>query len=230
MRYPWGVRVRRLFKNRAALMVVLAVLLILGSGGMALGSGTPDAGHGGDATAVHGEPAVHGEAAGHAEGEQHGKGWVATDTYRVMNFAVLAIALFFLLRKPFSNALNSRIQGIKDQLADLENKKVRAQQELAGYDKKLADLSQEAEKIVAEYVRQGEDAKLRILKEAESAAEKLETQAKRNIAHEFAQAKSQLQAEIIEKALAKAEGILASQITTEDQDRLVDEYLEKVVA
>ena len=33
--------------------------------------------------------------------ENGGKGWVATDTYKVMNFAVLAIGLFFILRKFF---------------------------------------------------------------------------------------------------------------------------------
>ncbi|MCK4467949.1 MAG: hypothetical protein KAU60_06310, partial [Desulfobacterales bacterium] len=61
-------------------------------------------------------------------------------------------------------------------------------------------------------------------------AVKLEEQAKRNIEHEFKQAKSKLQEEISEKALLKAEEIIKSTITTEDQDRLVDEYLEKVVA
>jgi F-type H+-transporting ATPase subunit b len=34
--------------------------------------------------------------------------------WRTMNFAVLAVALFFLLRKPIAKALESRRQGIKD--------------------------------------------------------------------------------------------------------------------
>jgi len=166
---------------------------------------------------------------GHGEGHG-GKGWAPTDTYRVMNFAVLAGALFFLLRKPVSKGLNSRIESIKEQLSDLESKKDKAQKQLAEYTKKLSLLEQEAEKIVAEYVRQGEEAKVRILKEAESAAEKLEEQAKRHIEHEFKQAKVKLQAEIAEKSLAKAEEILKAGITDDDQNRLVDEYLEKVVA
>ncbi|MBW2487691.1 MAG: hypothetical protein JRE72_09735, partial [Deltaproteobacteria bacterium] len=37
-----------------------------------------------------------------------GKGWIATDTYRVMNFVVLLVALVLLLRKPISQALSSR--------------------------------------------------------------------------------------------------------------------------
>jgi len=61
---------------------------------------------------------------GDAHGTPHGaKGWVATDTYRVMNFLVLAIALVFLLRKPLKQALNNRISGIQNQLDELEEKK-----------------------------------------------------------------------------------------------------------
>jgi F-type H+-transporting ATPase subunit b len=34
----------------------------------------------------------------------------------------------------------------------------------------------------------------------------------------------------VEKALVKAEAIIKEKINSEDQDKLVDEYLEKVVA
>jgi F-type H+-transporting ATPase subunit b len=163
-------------------------------------------------------------------GEAAPKGWVATDTYRVMNFAVLAIALFFLLRKPVSQALGSRVQSIREQLTDLENKKREAEKALAEYEAKIANLDDEAKKIVEEYIQQGKEAKERIIKEAESAADKLEEQAKRNIEHEFAMAKKRLQEEVLEKAIAKAEEIIRQRITDEDQERLVDEYLEKVVA
>jgi F-type H+-transporting ATPase subunit b len=193
-----------MMKRKGVIALVLAVLLCFGGIAFASGGGGE---HGGGS-----------------------KGWVATDTYRVMNFAVLAIALFFILRKPVSQALNSRIEGIREQLSELESKKEEAEKELAEYNKKLSLLEQEAEKIVAEYVRQGNEAKARILKEAESAAEKLEEHARRNIEHEFEQAKLNLQEEILEKALVKAENILKAKITSNDQDRLVDEYLKKVVA
>ena len=164
-----------------------------------------------------------------AAGGGHG-GWAATDWYRTMNFGLLFIALFFLLRKPIAKALNARSNSIRDQLAELEAKKKQAEAELASYKDKLASLDREAEEIVAQYIKQGEAAKAKILKEAEAAAEKLEAQAKRNIAHEFKQAEVKLRDEILEKALAQAEAHIRSNITTEDQNRLVDEYLNKVVA
>ena len=163
-------------------------------------------------------------------GEGGTKGWVATDTYRVMNFTVLFVVLFILLRKPVSQALDGRIKGIKDQLSDLEARKKEAEKQLSAYNEKFALLEKEAEELINEYIRQGNEAKERILEEAQAAAEKLEEQARRNIEHEFKKAKLQLQEEILEKTLVKAEELISNKITDEDQDKLVDEYLKKVVA
>jgi F-type H+-transporting ATPase subunit b len=166
-----------------------------------------------------------------ASGEEGGaKGWVATDTYRVMNFVVLLAILVFILRKPISQALSSRIKSIREQLESLEAQKVEAEKQLAQYNEKLSLLESEAEKIVEGYIKQGNEAKAKILKEAEATAEKLQEQARRNIEHEFGKARQQLQREVVEKSLVKAEETLKKAITAKDQDKLVDEYLDKVVA
>lgn len=165
-----------------------------------------------------------------SEGESKSKGWVATDTYKVMNFGVLAIGLFILMRKPVSQALNSRISGIKEQLSQLEEKKQAAEKQLAEYTEKFSGLEQETERLIEDYIRQGNEAKARIIDEAKKAADKLEEQARRNIDHEFKQAKLELQQEILEKALQKSEEILKNKITAKDEEKLVDEYLDKVVA
>ena len=213
MKAPFFSRKR---SRNARWMIPLALVALFIFGGAAVFAAT-DTGHGDTAA-----------SGGH--GDAGAKGWVATDTYRVMNFAVLAIGLFLVLKKPVSQALGGRIQGIKEQLAELEEKKKAAEAKLAEYDAKMAELDNEAETMLAEYVKQGEDAKARILKEAENAAEKLKEQASKNIEHEFLQAKAELKAEIVEKALAKAEAIIKEKINSEDQEKLVDEYLEKVVA
>ncbi len=166
---------------------------------------------------------------GGGDAEAHGPGWLNTDTFRVLHFIVLFGGLFFLLRKPVSNALGARVKGIEDQLNDLESRKAAAEKQLAEYNQKFARLEQEAEEIMAEYVRQGEEAKVRILKEAEEAAEKLKIQAQKTIESEFQNARNELRAEVLDRSLAKAEEIIKSQISAEDQEKLVDEYLAKVV-
>ena len=194
----------REFKIPAFLCV--ASMILLGFAGLAIASA------GGD----------HGEAAS--------KGWVITDTYKLMNFAVLAGVLFYLARKPVKEFFSSRTTGIRQELETLEQKKVESEKILAGYAERIAALDQEAEKIVADYVAQGEAAKKRILAEAEAQAVKLEEMAKRNIEQEFKNARLTLKQEIVEKALAKAEVLIKKSISKEDQDKLVDEYLAKVVA
>jgi F-type H+-transporting ATPase subunit b len=168
-------------------------------------------------------------AAASAGGDHGGGGWEATDTYRVMNFVVLAAVLIYLLRKPASQFLSDRIKGIQEQLEELESKKEAAEQKLAEYNERLNKLSSEAEAIIEQYRKQGETARDRILQEAEAAAEKLEEQARRTIAHEFEQAKKELETEVLEKAIAKAEDKLKQSMTAEDQSKLIDEYVDEVV-
>lgn len=58
----------------------------------------------------------------------------------------------------------------------------------------------------------------------------MKAQAQRNIESEIQRAKAQLQEEILDQALAKAEALIKEKINTDDQEQLVDEYLAKVVA
>jgi F-type H+-transporting ATPase subunit b len=162
---------------------------------------------------------------------EHGaavKGWEATDTYRIINFVVLAVVLYLLLRKPVSQALHGRIKGIKEELAELENRKREAEAKLSQYTEKLSLLDEEAKKIVDGYIEQGVEAKARIILEARASAEKLEADTKRRIEQAFARAREEVQGIIIGKAMEKAEVMIRGNISAADQERIVDDYLEKV--
>ena len=105
-----------------------------------------------------------------------------------------------------------------------------AEKKLAEYQAKFKNLDQESKLIVEDYIKQGEEAKVRILAEAAAQADKLEDMAKRTIEQEFKAAKAALQQEIAELAMEKAEAVIKESISSEDQDNLVDQYLKKVVA
>ena len=167
-------------------------------------------------------------------GDGHGGGvhnaWLTIDTWKVLNFGILAVGVFFIAKKPVAEFFSSRAKSIEDEINELEQKKADAQKELAEYQTKFKNLDQESKQIVEDYIKQGEEAKKRIIAEAGEQAEKLEDMAKRNIQQEFKSAKANLQQEIVEKALEKAEEIIKASISSDDQDKLVDEYLKKVVA
>ena len=170
-------------------------------------------------------------ASGGAHGETaHHNAWHDVDTWKVLNFVVLALGCFFIAKKPVAQFFSSRTKGIEEELTDLEQKKAEAERTLAEYQARFRNLEQESEQIVEDYIKQGEEAKKRIIAEAEAQAEKLEDMAKRNIEQEFKAAKALLKQEIVDRAMEQAEALIKKSITTQDQNRLVDEYLKKVEA
>jgi F-type H+-transporting ATPase subunit b len=166
-------------------------------------------------------------AAGDGGGGNH---WLKTDTYKTINFVLLVVALFFVARKPVSNFFSSRTKEIEEKLADLEAQKTAAEKKLADYQARFKNLDEESKQIVKDYIKQGEAAKERILAEAQAQADKLEEVAKRNIEQEFKAAKASLKIQISQMAIEKAETLIKESISSSDQEKLVDDYLKKVVA
>ncbi len=173
--------------------------------------------------------AFSGSAWASAGGEVHNS-WLEIDTWKVLNFGILAIAGFLIARKPVAQFFSSRAKDIEDELTELEQKKADAQKKLAEYEARFRNLDQESKQILEDYIKQGEEAKKRIIAEAGAQADKLEDMAKRTIAQEFKTAKAALQQEIVERAMEQAEAVIKESISSDDQDRLVDEYLKKVEA
>ncbi len=178
---------------------------------------------------VAGATVVWASGGGHGEAGPHNV-WHDVDTWKVLNFVILALGCFFIAKKPVAQFFSSRTKGIEEELTGLEQKKADAEKKLAEYEARFRNLEQESEKIVEDYIKQGEDAKKRILAEAEAQAHKLEDMAKRNIEQEFKAAKALLKQEVVDRAMEQAEALIKKSITTQDQNRLVDEYLKKVEA
>ena len=166
-------------------------------------------------------------------GDAHGgvhNSWLTTDTWKTVNFGILAAIGFFIAKKPVAEFFSSRKKGIEDEINELEQKKEDAQKKLLEYQTKFKNLDQESKEIVENYIQQGEEAKKRIIAEAEAQADKLEEMAKRSIEQEFKTAKARLQKEIAAKAIEKASEVIKASISADDQEKLVDQYLKKVVA
>lgn len=150
-------------------------------------------------------------------------------TLRLMNFAIMLGLLVYLLKKPLSSFFVSRRANIQNTLAELEAKKLEADRMCAEYQAKLATLDQEVGQILAEYIQEGETEKRKILEAAEKQAEYLKQQAQLAIQQEVKSARESLQEEIAELTVAAAEELLRKNIKAKDQERLVKEFIAKVV-
>ncbi|MCK5341609.1 MAG: ATP synthase F0 subunit B, partial [Desulfobulbaceae bacterium] len=148
--------------------------------------------------------------------------------WRVMNFTVLVVILVLALKKPIVNGLKGRRQGIQQQFDELEARKSEAEQTYKEYEGRLAKLDDEVSRIIEAAVAQGESEKVRIIEDANRAAEDIKRQAENAVQHEITEAKKNLKDDVAEQAAKMAEELIKKNLNDADQVTLINDYLEKV--
>lgn len=163
------------------------------------------------------------------EGHQVDSGVLLKDfLYRMFNFAIVVAILVYFVTKPIKKGLGGRSEGIAKTLAEAEQIKQQAEARFAEYDQKLAAADAEISQLSAAIRREGELEKEKILISAREAAVKIEKEAEKAAALEIARARTALQAEAVKLAVDLAEQMLKKNFTSEDDTRLIDEYMQKV--
>lgn len=168
---------------------------------------------------------------GGAHGGGHGGAAQWKDfMWRCIDFAALVLILVWAVKKAdMKKALADRQAGIDRSLREADEMKAAAEKKYAEYTARLAQANKEAEELQKVIREDGLTEKARIVAEAEIAAEKIKEQAKVMAEQEIVRAKTELREEASRLAVQLAEQTLKSAMRPEDQDRLVGEYLTKVV-
>jgi len=149
--------------------------------------------------------------------------------YRWINFALLVIILVVVLRRvPIKEYFSSRIEGIKKELDDLKKQRETAERKTRELESKLKAFEGERKEILEQYRADGLAEKERILAEAKERAKQILQQAEVSIRYEMQTAKEKLTQEVVALAAQRAEEIIAREMTDRDQDRLVDEFIDKL--
>ncbi len=218
------VRMKRRPQRIIQVILFFAAFSLLLNTGLAIASGE-DA-HGG------GQGNVHASTTESAHGGEHGKDRSADLRdllYRFINFALLIIILFVAIRKSgLKDSLAGRIDEIKQRLEDLRKEKEEAEGKYQDVEKKLKDFEAKKKEIVEQFQNEGQAEKEKIIAEANERAKQIVKQAELTIQQEMQSAKDRLRREVMELAAGKAQEIIAKEMTDEDQDRLVSEFIERV--
>ncbi|MBU5611729.1 F0F1 ATP synthase subunit B family protein [Geomonas azotofigens] len=173
------------------------------------------------------------EAAEHA-GAAHEGGHQAAQMkdfmWRCIDFAALvAIAVWALKKADVKGTLAARREGIEKTLKEAVAAKEAAEKKFAEYSQRLDQANQEIEVISANMKREGELEKERIIAEAKDAAARIKAQAEAAATQEVLKAKDELRAEAARLAVELAEQKIKQNIAKGDQDKLVGDYISKVV-
>lgn len=149
---------------------------------------------------------------------------------RLLNFAIMVTVLVIIFKKlNVKSFFTKRTESIANTLNELEVKKAEAEKTYEEYKQKLSQLDKETDRILQEYIEQGEREKAKIIANAEKAAAEIRQQTDIAIEQEIKSAKEGLQQEIAELSVTAAEALLKENIGEKDQQKLVDDFMTKVV-
>ena len=168
---------------------------------------------------------------GNAHGGGHGGAAQWKDfMWRCIDFAALVLIMVWAVKKAdMKKALADRQAGIDKALREADELKVAAEKKFAEYNAKLAQANKETEELQKLIREDGLAEKARIVAEAKIAAEKIKDQARVLADQEIVRARTELREEASRLAVQLAEQTLKANMKADDQDRLVGEYLTKVV-
>jgi F-type H+-transporting ATPase subunit b len=160
--------------------------------------------------------------------EPHGLPW-GNYLYRVVNFIVVAFLIWKFAGAKIKDMFKGRRSQIKRDLDELEVRQGEAEKRLKDVERSIAGLEQEKQAILEEAKRQGEDLKRAIVEKANRDAELIKTQAKKSAEFEAKAALDGLRNEMADLIVAAATKIVQEKLSEKDHEKLVDDYLTKVV-
>ncbi|MFO7569808.1 MAG: ATP synthase F0 subunit B [Smithellaceae bacterium] len=148
---------------------------------------------------------------------------------KAVNFGVLMGALIWLLAPKVKSFFVDRRSDIKESLESATNQKNEAEKQYREYSEKIDKASAEIDGIFEMIKAQGVSEKQKIVDDAKKVAAKMKDDAQARIEQELKKASVQLRQEAVHLSVQMAEEILKRNITVQDHDLMVKEYMDKVV-
>lgn len=148
----------------------------------------------------------------------------------IYTFIVFMLLMGILLKfawGPIMASLENRENRIASLIDTAEQSAVRAQQQLADYEAKLAEAHVEAESIVAKAKQSAQDQADRIVADAKTASQREKDQALAEIELAKNEALGEVTQKSVDIALGLAKSILGREVQSADHDSLIKEALEK---
>ena len=166
---------------------------------------------------------------GEGGGEGGGNKWFDF-AWKAFNAALLIGFLAWLLAPKIKSFFAGRRQEIKESLESATVQKAEAEKQYREYAEKIDKASQEIDGIFEMIKAQGVVEKQKIIEDATKVAQKMKEDAQARIEQELKKASGQLRNEAVVLAVQMAEEILKKNITAQDHEAMVKEYMDKVVS
>lgn len=149
----------------------------------------------------------------------------ATMIAQVLNFLILVAILRALAYKPVAKMLKQRSDSIKNSIDKAESDKKAAAQTLEQYKAQLAEANKKSQAIVDKAEMTARQEREILVAETKKEIERLKQSAQEEIQNERARAFEQMKSEIVNLSITAAEKIVAKNLGTKDNDKLVNDFI-----
>ena len=150
------------------------------------------------------------------------------EVWKFVNLFLFVGALVYFLRRPVSDALRARREGIRRELMRAQEERDAANAKLEEVETRLARLDAEVAQVREQARREAEEERERIRRSSEEDAEKLREQARREIESAGKAARQELRRYTAEQSVHLAEELIRRDIRPEDDQRLVERQVEEL--
>ncbi len=147
---------------------------------------------------------------------------------QAINFAILAGALVFLLRKPVSAFLKERSEMLRKSIDDAAKARAEASEKLSATEERTSKLAAEIAALNAKMDAEGMLEAKALHETATAEIARIRAQAELAAEQEVKKARQELQGEASELSARAAEELVRKTLSPEDQERLVRENIEKI--
>ena len=155
-------------------------------------------------------------------------GTYADAGWTVVSFLLLVVLLGKVAWKPMLNGLNARQEHIALQIATAENTRKQAEKTLGDYNKKIDTLEARSGEFLKKAEADAQSHGMALSEKARQQAMDIKQKAQEDIEAARAVASEQIWNEVGDVVLALGSEVLGRQITKEDNQKLIDEAIDKL--
>ncbi len=148
--------------------------------------------------------------------------------FQFVNFAILAFALVYFLRKPLKTYLLNRRRTIKEKLEEADRRIGEAEEAKKLYEERLSKLEAEIEAFRVKVLSEMEEERKKVLDDARALASRIGEQARLAYEQEMKEALAKVRSEIAGRTILSAERKMRETFGRQEHDRMVEEFIQKV--
>ena len=158
--------------------------------------------------------------------------FISVEFWRILITLINTLILFFIIKKflykPVMKMIEGRDKEIRESLEEAEQAQKKAGELKEHYETAMNGAKNEAAKIMQNAAETAEENAGRIIKEARDKSKEILIRADRDIEQEKLRAKDELKEEVGGLAVLLAAKIIEKELDEKDNDKLINEFIEKI--